>query len=97
MVGAPATCLSQEVTFQTVAKNGKATTKKDPGSLTLWRLHTGRELPISGHYTKEVQTFLFPPSFWISLLYAAKPNPNMYSEEVTETFQEKFSFFLSVY
>lgn len=78
-----------------VAKNGKATTKKDPGSLTPWRLHTGRELPISGHYTKEIQTFLFPPSFWISLLYAAKPNPNVYSEEVTNFSRE--IFFLSVY
>lgn len=76
MVGVPAASLGHEVTFQTAAMNGKVITKKDPGCLTLWRLHTGQELPISGHYMKEVQTFLFLLSLWISLLYSAKSDPN---------------------
>ena len=39
-------------------------------------------------HTREVQTFLFPPSLWIALLYAAKPIPNTYSGEMRETLRE---------
>lgn len=73
--------------------NGKATTKEDAGSLTLWRHLNSLELPIYGHYMKDIQIFiLFPWSYWIFLLYAAKLNPNKYFKEIMETFQENCVF-----
>ena len=43
-------------------------------------------------HMKEVQTFLFPPSLWIALLYAAKPIPNIYPEEIRKTLREVFLY-----
>lgn len=73
MAGAPAASLDHEETLRTEAMNLQAATRKDTGSLTLCRLHTSLEWPLSGHFMTKMQTCIsFPLLVWIFLFLCSQ-------------------------